>query len=335
MNLNPLLSLEHGAPIFSLALSRDENLLACGGAVTPISVWNLSDGTLVTYLGELNAPAHALAFSQDGALLAGVNIWGGVCVWQVADGQLLEQKPDTKSRRTRSLVYPTTSKKSQPVMFTHSIYSYPDRSLAPDGKSLAVVEGGFVKVMKYKTTTELSKINLAKYDIVKGGIGKMVWSGDSTRLAMGGRGWAGVWMPFEHPPRFYGVSLPASIAFDEKVVLSSRQILYPKGRSIGVLELPETPLLTEWARFLNSVPEPESGFKAKNDWHWNETQWGYDGVHTFDPELVWYNHSHNPHAGGGAVEQSFTSFLEDGPYLREVPEAILVKVCQAVRQLIR
>ncbi len=326
---------EHDTVIHSLALSRDETRLACGGADAPITIWNVSDGMLLTRLTGLKHQAHAVAFSPDDAWLAAVNVWGGLYVWQLADGQLIEQKPETKSRRNRSLVYPATSKNPRlPVMLTHSIYSQPDRSLAPDGKSLAVVEGARVKVLKYRTTTELSTINLSKYGIFKQGVGKLVWSTDSKMLAMGGRGWAGVWMPFEHPPSFYGVSLPASIAFDEKVVLSSRQILYPKGRSIGVLELPETPLLTEWERFLNSVPEPESGFKAKNDWQWNETQSGYDGVHTFEAQLVWYNHNHNPHAGGGAAEQSFTSFLEDGPYIRDVPNPILVKVCQAVRQLI-
>ena len=48
------------------------------------------------------------------------------------------------------------------------------------------------------------------------------------------------------------------------------------------------------------------------EWTWNETSEGYDGVHTYEGKIVWYNFKGNPHAGGGGVSQSFHQFLTRG-----------------------
>jgi hypothetical protein len=62
------------------------------------------------------------------------------------------------------------------------------------------------------------------------------------------------------------------------------------------------------------------------EWRWNETDYCYDGVHTFEGKLVWFTHYGNPHAGGGALTQSFESFLEKGPNISHAPQSILNEV---------
>ncbi len=63
------------------------------------------------------------------------------------------------------------------------------------------------------------------------------------------------------------------------------------------------------------------------------TQWGHEGVHTYEGQLLWYSHSHNPHAGGGALGQRYVDFLADGPPVT-VPEPILREICQVVREMV-
>ena len=50
--------------------------------------------------------------------------------------------------------------------------------------------------------------------------------------------------------------------------------------------------------------------------------------------LLWYSHPYNPHAGGGAVEQSIEDFLDRGP-TQELPDDALNELYQAVTALRR
>jgi len=105
-------NIRHESPIFSLALSRDERLLACGGTdAVPITVWTLEDGACVGRFKGLKRQAHGLAFSPDGARLAAANLWGAQCVWSLGEGALLEEKEGGSGRQTRTLVYPASSVK--------------------------------------------------------------------------------------------------------------------------------------------------------------------------------------------------------------------------------
>ncbi|NNJ09758.1 WD40 repeat domain-containing protein [Chloroflexales bacterium ZM16-3] len=338
MDLSKIASIRHESHIFALALSRDERLLACGGAESaPITVWDLSTGALVARLAGLSRQAHALAFSPDSSLLAAANLWGGLCVWGVAESDLLEARPEAKSRRIRSLVYPDSARRTRlPVMLSESIHSQTRRALAPNGKLLASSFGAAdVKIMQYRTTTELGALELSKYESLTPGVSAMAWSADSRALALAGRGWAGVWLPLEDKPSFYATGLPSNEEVGGLAVLSdSRQIIYALGRELAALDLPQTPLLTAWQTFMSRVPDPptESGFKARREWTWGATQWGYEGVHSYEGCLLWFSHSHNPHAGGGASEQSFASFLKDGP-AQPIPDHLLIEVAQSVRAL--
>jgi PAS domain-containing protein len=332
------LTIQHDSPISAIALSRDERFLACGGTDTvPITIWDLAQETLVARLSGLNHQAHALAFSSDSTRLAAANLWGGLCVWDVAHGQLLQIRPETKSRRIRSLVYPATAKAAQlPVMLSDPIHSQVKRALAPNGALLAINQAA-VRIFQYRTRIECGTLSLSNYTVAKSGLGMMAWSAESNYLALSGDGWAGVWEPCAHDPQFYARDLPFPGGVDGLAVLStSRRIVYAHGRMIAMLDMPQEPLRTTWQEFMHRVPDPsiDPSFRATRSWQWNTTQWGYDGVHTHEGCLVWFSHSYNPHAGGGAATQSFASFLADGP-THAIPEPVLRELCQAVRELVR
>lgn len=73
---------------------------------------------------------------------------------------------------------------------------------------------------------------------------------------------------------------------------------------------------------------------GKREWQWNEDRWGYDGVHTYEGNLLWFTHKHNPHGGGGARGQSFKEFLENGPIVEPPPE-MLAEIREVVENLIK
>jgi hypothetical protein len=243
----------------------------------------------------------------------------------------------------RSLAFPSTAGSSGlPIMLSEPIHSQARRALAPDGKALAVMHSGVeVRIRRYKTRREMGLLYFFNRELSRTGARTMAWSADSKALGFAGSKWAGVWLPFEERPVFYGISLRASVEIGPLAVLSdSLQIIYAQGQGLAALEIPRVPILTEWQALMSGVPEgtADSTFKAPNDWEWNHTQWGYEGVHTREGRLVWYAHSHNPHAGGGAAVQEFSSFLENGPSVSwkegVIPEEILVQVYQAVWQLV-
>lgn len=332
------MTIQHESPISAIALSRDERFVACGGADTvPILIWDLAQETLVARLIGLNRQAHALVFSPDSTRLAAANLWGGLCVWDVATGQLLQARPETKSRRIRSLVYPANAKAARlPVMLSDSIHSPVQRALAPNGVLLAINQAA-VRIFHYKTRIELRMLSLSNYPLAKSGVRMMAWSAESNYLALSGDGWAGIWEPCAPDSQCYVRDLPFSGGLDGLAVLStSRRLVYAHGRTIAMLDMPQAPARTTWQEFIHRVPEPaiDSRFIATRDWQWNTTQWGYDGVHTYEGCLVWFSHSYNPHAGGSAATQSFASFLTDGPD-HEIPEPLLPELCQAVRALAR
>ncbi len=56
-------------------------------------------------------------------------------------------------------------------------------------------------------------------------------------------------------------------------------------------------------------------------WEWPGDGSG-EGVHTYEGQLVWFSGRANPHAGGGAVGQSFEAFLRDGPAVQAPDEVV-------------
>lgn len=327
-------AIRHGSHIFALAVAHDETRLACGGtADTPIAVWDLARTTVVAQLTGLPHQAHALAFSADGARLAAANVWGGLCVWSIADGRLLDRKPETTRRQNRSLVYAATGQRGLwPTMLADAVARPRQRALAPNGQVVAISQAG-VQVRRYRTTTEVARFEPPDFLEAPTPVRRLAWSADSRWLALAGEDWAGAWRPLDDPPVFFGRALPLPEMVGALAMLGgTRQVLYAQGAAVAALDLPPAPRApkpTPWQAFLGRLPDPAPGFKPRNDWQWNTTQWGYEGVRTLGGELLWYSHSHNTLAGGGALGQDFASFLATGPD-RPVPEPILVEVCQAV-----
>lgn len=334
--MNVLENLQTGAPIFALAVSADETLIAYGGAApAAVTVWDLSRGALVAQLTGFTGQVEALAFSADAALIAAANVWGGLWVWQVKDGQLLHHKAPGKSRRKRSLAFTGVGKnKTVPVMLSAALYGSTTRLLAPNGQFLATLNGS-VRITQYNCATELAYLNLQQYELAKAGARSLNWSGDSTWLAFAGDGWAGAWL--HQAATFWGCRLPtAEFIFALAVLRSTRQIVYSTGGTkLCSVTLPDTPWQTNWeAQFARLLAEAqaEMALPPPQDWTWNVTQWGYEGVTLEAEGLLWYSHSHNTLAGGGANAQSLTSFLADGPADSTVPEDVLSKLCQAVQR---
>lgn len=333
--------IQNDSAIVSLALSADDQLLACGGSDSTVSVWNPADGRLLWRLQGLRHQVHAVAFSANASLLAAVNLWGGLCVWTLADGRLLAQKPDGTGRRMRSLVYPTTSLQADlPQQLSESMHSQTERVLARNGKTLAVRHGAFsLQIEAYKTRKSLGTLALDQYELTATGARAMTWSSDSQSLALAGVRWAGIFQPFKEPALFHAVTLPTSDETTPIAVTSGAlRLLHAQGNVVTMLDVPDEPVLTRWKTLQRQAEGPESEIQvqAERDWTWGATTEGYEGVHTYEGQLVWYSHSHNPHSGGAAREQSFVDFLKDGPAvaMASVPEHILAQVYQAVRKLV-
>lgn len=64
------------------------------------------------------------------------------------------------------------------------------------------------------------------------------------------------------------------------------------------------------------------------NWEWDHDVSGHEGVSTQkDGTLLWYSHRHHSQ-GGGAREQSFEHFLENGPWVHGVPQKVINDLCQ-------
>ncbi|MDX2041779.1 MAG: WD40 repeat domain-containing protein [Acidobacteriota bacterium] len=335
MDIPPFDKIRHGSGINAIAISHDEKLIACGGfAPAPITVWDLSSGEMLTQVSGFTGQIQSMAFSPDSSRIAAANVFGGFWVWNLKDGLLAHHKDETNSRRIPSLVFPANARNNDlPVTLLDSIHRGPSRKLSPNGKFLATRQG-FVSVTKYKTKTELYRLDCQKYEVAKTGVRYLNWSADSKLLALTGDDWAGCWAPAEG--KFFGGKLPSTeFVYDVAVLSSTRQILYTIGKpTLLAMELPTEPLLTEWeARYKGflTVSPTDAELKSRDDWNWNVNQWGHEGVSLQADGLLWYGHRHNTMDGGtGAQLQSLASFLEEGPTDKGIPEDVLGRLCRAV-----
>ncbi len=336
-----LAGIRNGGAIFALALSRDGELIACGGeAGVPVTVWRLRDGSCLASLEGLPRQAHALAFSADGERLAAANLWGGLCVWSLASGHLLEQIEDTTARKFRELVYPDTAPTAiRPLMLSSSIHSGSERALSPNGRWLARRDNAIVlKLCKYRSTRVVEEWHADAYAISASGMRSICWSADGTALAMAGDGWIGAWSPGTPTAPGFATALPFADRVDA-LARSDTHWLYAKDGRLAALPIPLTPLAPQdsaWLSFLRTVPPPPQDFKPRREWTWNHTpNGGHDGVHTLTTNsILWFNVTYPAYAGGFGADQSFAEFLAQGPYLQGVPEATLIELVQAVRLLV-
>ena len=69
---------------WSVAFSPSGDLLAASGEHS-IKLWNATDGSLLTELGNFLQPIWSLAFSPDGQLLATGSLDGTLRIWAVLE----------------------------------------------------------------------------------------------------------------------------------------------------------------------------------------------------------------------------------------------------------
>lgn len=68
-------------------------------------------------------------------------------------------------------------------------------------------------------------------------------------------------------------------------------------------------------------------------WEWNKTPTRWEQAHIEGDEVVWSTCFTNPHAGGGASNQSLETFLTAGPRMSGVPDDVLAGLIDAVLAL--
>lgn len=254
-------------------------------------------------------------------------------------GDLVESRPGSDARNIRSVVFAASGRKpASASLLSDSIHGTSRRLLASDGKHLAVKAGAFdLRILRYKSKAEIAALRLDRYDVAAAGARSFAWSPDGRTVALSGAGWIGAWKPLETSSWFCCRELPG-LSGDEPVVVANDAsvALVASERKIEVVELPATPMLTRWQQVLARIPDLGVGERLQREWQWAETPWGYEGAHTYEGKLLWFSHSHNPHAGGSTLEQSFESFLDSGPAVQgdaRPPDEILIRICQTVRCL--
>lgn len=75
------------------------------------------------------------------------------------------------------------------------------------------------------------------------------------------------------------------------------------------------------------------------EWTWNKTTAGHEGVHTREHKLAWFIVDHNAVPDTRVVSQSYEDFVKDGPPFEDVPYDVMIelyeKILNAVESPIR
>ena len=73
----------------------------------------------------------------------------------------------------------------------------------------------------------------------------------------------------------------------------------------------------------------ENEIPGKN-WTWQIKPGQTEGVHTYEGCLTWYTSMKQYWAGGGASQQSFSDFLENGPPVSDVPGHVISQLKEII-----
>jgi hypothetical protein len=229
-----------------------------------------------------------------------------------------------------------------------------NQKISPNKKFYAESNGALLNVVSCENQSDRYSIALNNYELRKPNIFR--WSADSNAIGMLiGRSvpiddgsqivsrnyyWVGIWYPFKD--KFYTVCFHESelrlksdlidsieVLADEKLVICS-----VKGKEFKRVEMSLEETLTEWQKEQRAleIAKNKPVDLNKKEWTWNHTASGYEGVSLYGKAVLWFEHCHNPHAGGGASEQSFEDFLQNGPAC-SIPGEFLKELYEVVKKL--
>lgn len=230
------------------------------------------------------------------------------------------------------------------------------KKISPDKKFYVERDGALLNVFSRATDTPIHSIALPQYNLRKPEIFR--WSANSKAvgifIALGipydAGGYQsvrtnyriGIWYPFQD--EFYTVHFPDQnelesnhepidsirVLADERIVICSL-----KGQELKRVEMPKEPLLSNWEKAKRDLEIARTNpfDPDKKEWIWNENQSGYEGVHLYEGQVLWFSHSHNPHSGGAASGQSFEDFLENGAACA-IPDEFLPELYAVVKYLV-
>src|SRR5204862_6796848 len=163
------MTFRHGSLIRAVACSPDGRLAASSGGDT-IRVWNIATGKLEATFRRPGNFVEALAFSPDGkTLLSGGVRESDLCLWDVAAARQVARF----SRVTEALRYVGFLRDGRPVVWggdsicTHDVAANATTlntwggsavCPSPDGKSVAIVEDGSLRLRDAASKKDLWKV---------------------------------------------------------------------------------------------------------------------------------------------------------------------------------
>ncbi|HMS40682.1 MAG TPA: hypothetical protein PKE69_10675 [Pyrinomonadaceae bacterium] len=229
------------------------------------------------------------------------------------------------------------------------------KKISPNKKFYVETNGALLKIFSRETESQIHTLALNQYDLRKPEIFR--WSSDSKSIGVfiarslpektgdltiyRNNYWVGIWYPFSD--EFFTVYFPEKAELESngnlidaiEVLADERTVIcFVKGKEFKRVQMPNEPMISTWQkekRDLESV-KTETPKTDKKEWTWNHNADGYEGVHLYEGQVLWFQHSHNPHAGGAASGQSFEDFLENGASCA-IPSEFLKELYDAVKKL--
>ncbi|HRH44962.1 MAG TPA: hypothetical protein PKY82_25210 [Pyrinomonadaceae bacterium] len=230
-----------------------------------------------------------------------------------------------------------------------------NKKISPNKKFYVESNGALLNVASRENDSERYTIALSNYELRKPDI--FCWSADSQAIGMFiVRGipfdasgyesvktnyWLGIWYPFEN--QFFTVHFPEQVdleinyePIDSIEVLAAEKtiICSIKGKEFKRVQMPKEPMLSIWEKEKQNLESLESKSidPNKKEWTWNHNSEGYEGVSLYSDEVLWFSHTHNPHSGGAAQEQSFADFLANGACCF-IPNEFRKELYEAVKRI--